>query len=203
MATAFHRQPFPTSCVTVKQMLIGIAAVLLFVCGLYQTELRACHADYYWKLGHYYKELGWTEKSRAALKQAVVIAPSSPAGHKASLYLNARIPVAPIGAEAEQANITAYNLNYYGRSDEAIVEFKKVIAAYPNFEWPYCNLSGIYIDRGRYEEARALLDKALAINPNYANAWRNLAQVNAYEGKQAEATKCRQKFEELLPVDIR
>jgi tetratricopeptide (TPR) repeat protein len=202
MSIALGRHPFDGYRKLFGSIGLGLAAVFLCNYCWLSTSLRENQADYFLRLGHFYKERGWTEKARHALEVAVRLAPTSEPGKYAALYLKARIPKEPISEEAEQANITAFNLHYAGHQQEAVTAYKKTIAAYPNFEWPYGNLACIYIEQGRYKEAIPLLKKALEINPNYANGWKNLASAYDCQGDHTSARECLKKLDKLLPSEL-
>jgi len=86
-----------------------------------------------------------------------------------------------IGLDPEYAG--AYNdIGFYlvalGRADDAIVWFKRAIAAKRAEEprqIPYVNLGKLYLERRDYAQALALLEEALEIDPGNVEA-RELAQ---------------------------
>lgn len=123
-----------------------------------------------------YKAKGWTEKARESLTKAMQL-DSSAIGFKALMYLRSRLPAHFQTPEAEQLNISGYNLSYSGQQPEAEQVWKDCIKRYPNFEWPYSNLAGQYMEAGHPEKALPLLEKAVDINPYYTNALRNLSDT--------------------------
>lgn len=153
---------------------------------------------FWYALGISYKDKGWTEAARICMQVANFANPWSEFAKRADAYSKARLPAHPISEEAQQGNIEGFNLDAEGRTDEAIVVFKSLIARYPDFEWPYNNLAGIMLDNNDPEAARVLSSKALQINPYYANAHMTLADALQRCGESEEASKHRAKATELI-----
>jgi type IV pilus assembly protein PilF len=139
----------------------------------------------YYQQGVLYKAYGWTEKARESMIQAQHF--DSKTKDKAKLYIRTHLPLYPISKDAEQMNIKGYNLMASSKTDKAIEAFKKCMAKYPEFEWPYGNLGSLYIKLGDFDQARVYLDKAIAINPDYINALRHLAELELRQGHRKEA----------------
>lgn len=66
-----------------------------------------------------------------------------------------------------------------GRSDEAIVVFKTLVADHPELPEPYNNLAVLYAARGDYAAARDALLSAINTHPSYAIAHENLGDIYA------------------------
>jgi tetratricopeptide (TPR) repeat protein len=72
-------------------------------------------------------------------------------------------------------------------SDEAIAEFKKVIAINPNYKFVHYNLGVSYSKKGMKDEAIAEYKKAIEINPDDAFAHYNLGIHYGIKGKYVVA----------------
>lgn len=147
-----------------------------------------------------FKARGWTERSRESLMRAIELDKGS-IGFKALSFLRAKLPAHVQSPEAEQSNIVAYNLRYSGRKSEAEKAWKSCIEKYPNFEWPYSNLAGFYLDEGRPEAALPLLEKALEINPYYTNGLSNMSETQMQLGHKDLAIKFMNQAAESSPED--
>ncbi|MBY0548344.1 MAG: protein kinase [Candidatus Obscuribacterales bacterium] len=161
------------------------------------TQLQARN---FYEQGVEYKARGWTEKSRESLLRAIELDKGT-IGFKALSFLRAKLPAHVQSLDAEQANILAYNLRYSGRKLEAEKEWKKCIARYPNFEWPYSNLAGYYLDEGRPADALPLLEKALEINSYYTNGLSNMSETQLQLGHKDLAIKYMKLAAESAPED--
>lgn len=73
--------------------------------------------------------------------------------------------------------------------DQAIEEFRKVLAAYPDNYNTYMNLAEIRNYQGRYRLAVYNLKKALAYNPGWGKAKKMLASVYERDGQYQNAIK--------------
>ncbi|MBX9693560.1 MAG: tetratricopeptide repeat protein, partial [Cyanobacteria bacterium] len=155
--------------------------------------------DAYYELGIKYKDVGWPEKSREALHRAIGLDPGGETGTKAQRYLDACLPRYPIKDDAEKRNVEGFNQLMSGDIEGAKKTFQSLIEDYPSFEWPYGNLSSVYIEEKKADSARQLLDKALEINPNYLNGWLQYVDLYELEGNTEEAIKCLTRAEELSP----
>ena len=146
-------------------------------------------ADFYFALGLQYKDSGWVERARTALKKAAQLDPNGNVGHSSEVFINIAIPKNITSEDAIMGNITAYNLMAASRSEDAVKKFRELIKDYPNFEWPYGNLGSMYLDDARYDEAEALIDKALSINPCYLNGLRSKIMILKRTHRTAEERK--------------
>ncbi|HEY9760420.1 MAG TPA: tetratricopeptide repeat protein [Oculatellaceae cyanobacterium] len=131
--------------------------------------------DEYFTLGKHYKAIGWTEQARDALQFAMEQGANTTAGEEAARFLRTKIPKFPVPLYAEQRNIEGFNQMNAGEVGTAKEIFEELIEEYPDFEWPYGNLSALLLQEGRTSEAIKLLDKALAINSYYVNGWLRMA----------------------------
>ena len=171
-------------------------ALILLVC---MEALNVIMGPKFWyELGVTYKDRGWTEAARMCMQASNIANPWSPYGKRADAYRKARLPAHNISQEAQDANIDAFNMDAAGRTDDAIIAFKALIAKQPDFEWPYNNLAGILVEHGQYEDAQLLSSKALQINPYYANAHATLADALDHLGQPDQANKHRAQAYELI-----
>ncbi len=144
----------------------------------------------YYKMGVNYKLVGWPEQAREALSRAIKADPNGAAGKNASVYLTAYLPLKSQPQAAIDQNIMAFNQMVSGKDNDAIAAFKNCIEKYPDFEWPYGNLSSIYTRARRFKEAQAIVQTALDFNPNYLNGWLHLARALAADGDKVAAMRC-------------
>jgi predicted Zn-dependent protease len=66
-----------------------------------------------------------------------------------------------------------------GRTDEAIVLLRALLADYPELPEPRNNLAVLYAKKGEYAQARDELERAVQAAPDYAVAHENLGDVYA------------------------
>lgn len=158
-------------------------------------------ADKYYELGTKYKDAGWILQSKMALAKAISLGAGTDIGAKAQRYMDTKLPRNMVPAEATQRNVTGFNQMFGGDNKGAKQTYEELIAEYPDFEWPYSNLSSIYIKEKNYERAKELLEKALAINPSYINAWLHLADVFEKSGDLDGALNAVQRACDLDPDD--
>lgn len=155
----------------------------------------------YLSLGIKYKSLGWTEQARDAFTFAHEIDEAGDVGATARRYLKTKIPRYPVPLVAEQKNIQGFNLMAMGDTHAARKTFEELIKQFPDFEWPYGNLSVIYLEDGQTLEAKELLARALKINPNYVNGWLQLATAKGLEEDFDGAEECINRALESDPED--
>ncbi len=151
------------------------------------------NAANYLYLSGQYKTAGRIELSREAAQRALAVDPKGTVGEKARRFIKSRLPLHTVSSEAEQRNIVGVNQLMHGERSEAISTFTTLIKDYPDFEWPYANLSLAYLETNKLDSAESLLKQALAINPNYAAAWFTLSQVKEKQNQAKEAANCKSK----------
>jgi tetratricopeptide (TPR) repeat protein len=157
-------------------------------------------AKYYY-LGVYYKQKGRTEYSRAALQEAIR-RDKGEIGFKALSFLRSHLPAHPISQEAEQLNIEGFNLLHKGKDYTGAERvFRQCIARYPNFEWPYSNLGGLFVQLGQPGKGLPFLEKATQINPFYTNALRCLSDAHSALGHRDKAIQYLKDAVESDPSD--
>ena len=66
-----------------------------------------------------------------------------------------------------------------GRTDEAIAQFRTLVADFPELPEPRNNLAVLYAKKGEYRLARDELERAVQAAPDYAIAHENLGDVYA------------------------
>ncbi|MCC7527503.1 MAG: hypothetical protein IT342_03205 [Candidatus Melainabacteria bacterium] len=98
-------------------------------------------ADKYFELGTRYKDLGWIFQSKMALAKAIQLAGGTEVGLKARRFLDTKLPKNSVPAEATQRNVLGFNQMFSGNKGAAKKTFENLIAKFPDFEWPYSNLS--------------------------------------------------------------
>ncbi len=158
-------------------------------------------ADKYYELGTQYKDMGWIFQSKMALAKAIQLGAGTEVGIKAQRYLDTKLPRNSVPAEATQRNVLGFNQMFSGDKAAAKKTFEDLIAEFPDFEWPYSNLSSIYIEEKNVEQAKSLINKALEINPSYLNAWLHLADAYELEKDHAGAMQALERACELDPDD--
>ena len=100
------------------------------------------------------------------------------------------LPAHQVPQEAIQMNIDGFNSLATGNIAAAEKTWKEAFAKYPNFEWPYSNLSIVYIRQNQWSEAESCLYKAIVINPFYTNAFLRLAVVKKTKSDISGAKSC-------------
>jgi len=76
-----------------------------------------------------------------------------------------------------------------GRTDEALIEFKRALAANPGFVDAHVNLAGLLTELGRTEEAAAHYREVLVHRPDRADLRLRLGLLLVDQGKAAEARR--------------
>jgi len=159
----------------------------------------------YYTLGINYKKLGWTEQARDAMTFAVETGADSREDAavvmSARLFLKTKIPRFPVPLLAEQKNIEGFNLMATGDAQGAILTFEELIREFPDFEWPYGNLSVLYLQEGKLDRAKELLKIALDINPDYVNGWLHMATARVLDSDIGGAAKCIERALQSDPTD--
>lgn len=156
-------------------------------------------AQEYFDLGLRYKECGWTEQARDALKYSMERDPEGDVGKRALGYLRSKIPRHPVPLLAEQSNIEGFNQMVSGDTAGAKKTFCELIRTHPDFEWPYGNLGSLYVREGNLELAEETLVKAVEINPYYVNAWLHLSRANMLSSKFDQARYCLKRVHDIDP----
>ena len=72
-----------------------------------------------------------------------------------------------------------------GQLDAAIAEYRRVLAAEPNFFEAHCNLASALAAKGQLDGAIAALKKALSIRPDSVPAQRSLQALERQRGAGA------------------
>ena len=159
-------------------------------------------AEEYLKLGQEYIKIGWTEQARDALQMSVDFAAVDEDGFKISesaiKLLRSKLPRFPVPLYAEQKNIEGWNLLSTGNTAEAKQIFEDLIDEYPDFEWPYGNLSVLFLQSGDTQKAINLLKSALDVNKFYVQGWLHMATARGLELNFDAARKC---VDEALAID--
>ena len=86
-----------------------------------------------------------------------------------------------------------------GQVDEALEQFQKSLALFPNFVEAHSNLGAALFQKGHVDDAVAHYKKALEINPNYAQANYNLGLVLFEKGQVDDAIAHYRKAVEMNP----
>jgi tetratricopeptide (TPR) repeat protein len=159
-------------------------------------------AGTYLQLAQEYIKLGWTEQARDALQLAIDSAAQNEEGKKtadsAVKLLRSKLPRFPVPLYAEQRNIEGWNLLSAGKTAEAKQIFEELIDEYPDFEWPYGNLSVLLLQSSETGKAIDLLKTALSVNKFYVQGWLHMATARGLELNFDAARKC---VDEALTID--
>ncbi len=81
-----------------------------------------------------------------------------------------------------QRGVVLTNLN---RSDDALAQFRKVVAAHPELPGPHNNVAVLLAARGEIQEARLALERAIRTHPTYATAHENLGDLYSHMAAEA------------------
>jgi tetratricopeptide (TPR) repeat protein len=98
-------------------------------------------------------------------------------------------------ADAQTAYKAAMKLVNEGKTDEAISEFARALALYPQYLRALNDLGVLYLKLNRLDEAAAAFTHALSLNTRFHLPRLNLAQARARQGRYDEAIKL---FNQLL-----
>ena len=147
-------------------------------------------APEYYRLAIEYKKMGWIEQARDASVLAIENGGTTDVAKAARLFLKTKVPKFPVPLLAEQRYIEGFNQMALGDTGDARHTFEALIKDYPDFEWPYGQLSVLYLQEGRNEKAKELLKVALEINPDYVNGWLHMATANGLELDFEAAKEC-------------
>ncbi len=97
--------------------------------------------------------------------------------------------------------ILADNLNYAGRSDEAIALVKKAMRLEPTYQpWYLSTLGDAYTSAGKYEEAVKAYEQLLQRRPQSAFGHAGLIVNLIWLGREAEAREYAKKLMEIEPT---
>jgi tetratricopeptide (TPR) repeat protein len=98
------------------------------------------------------------------------------------------VPVpAPVPPQAAQQYAAALQLMKNGQTTDAELEFKHMVAVYPEFAGPQLNLGLLYLQASRLPDAEAAFKAVLERNPSNAIAGNELGIVERKLGKFTEA----------------
>ncbi len=81
--------------------------------------------------------------------------------------------------EAQARFVKGIALTDEGRTDDAIAQFRALVADFPELPEPRNNLAVLYAKKGEYRLARDELERAVQAAPDYAIAHENLGDVYA------------------------
>jgi hypothetical protein len=156
----------------------------------------------YYELGLQIRDAtGNNALARIALHKAIELDPGGNTGDLARKVLSARIPRYEPSDKALDLLRQAYILSKDHQYDQAETLFLACIRRWPEFEWPYKDLSSQYIVEKKYAKAEEVCRSLLKVNPNYARGWYVLGYARYCLGDRAEADECRKKARELDPAD--
>ncbi len=166
----------------------------------FKTSLAlAPRAEIYSDLGFTMTRLGKSEEARAAYQKALDLDPSCASAHfnlavsfvqagkfgEAESHYRQALPGRP---SAETHNGLGYVVARQGRTDEAVAEFRKAIAADAKFTPAYNNLAEALAKQGKLEEAAQYYRRSLEQKPS-AGVYNALGAVLRSLGKTDEAAE--------------
>ena len=112
---------------------------------------------------------------------------AAPSGTAASQAAEGSPADVPVPERAAQQYAQALQLMKAGRNTDAELEFKQLVAGYPQLTGPQLNLGLLYLRDSRLIEAEAAFKAALELKPTNAVAGNELGIVERKLGKFAEA----------------
>ncbi len=118
--------------------------------------------------------------------------PDLPAAAREAQAATALFPDAP-----QPSYILGLIAKTQGRSDDAILQFQRVLKIDPNDVGTNINLGQIYSQQRKYPEAIAAFRVALAAEPYNATALYNLGQALVRSGQREEGLRATTRFQEL------
>ena len=146
-------------------------------------------ADQYWILGIQMLDMGWPDTARQALQKVISLKPNGALAKKAKRTITTELPINDPPARALELNNKAWNLCHLGHSAEAQSLLEECIKDYPEFEWPYQNLSAIQAEQGLTNNAESTTRTLLEKNPKDIASWCNLASFQIQQGDNQAALK--------------
>lgn len=203
-----------------KYLLVGwlwYVGVLVPVIGLVQVGAQAM-ADRYmympmtglliiiaWSVWELSERLTGRKVILATLAAAVIFASTVLTIRQIRYWKNSMILFEhTIAVSPEASDIRNNYANFLkdeGRYDEAIKNFRIVLAQKPNMAEPYYNLGNTFRKMDRIEEAIENYKKAIKFKPDFVEAYYNLGTTSAQVGRLDEAFAAFQKALELKPKD--
>jgi tetratricopeptide (TPR) repeat protein len=88
------------------------------------------------------------------------------------------------------------------KPDEAIKDFEKAVALYPNYADAWANLGKLHLQKQAIEPARAALRKAVETDPKLVAPWVELGILAARDGQWKESAEFLDRAVKLDPVDF-
>jgi tetratricopeptide (TPR) repeat protein len=107
--------------------------------------------------------------------------------------------LASVESYAEANYLIGNSLLHQGQVDEAIMQYQKALALWPESAKAHTGLGAAYYKIGRLDEAIIQCQKALEINPDYADAHNNLGSSLFQIGRVNEAIAHFQRALEINP----
>jgi tetratricopeptide (TPR) repeat protein len=107
--------------------------------------------------------------------------------------------LANVEAHAEVNRLVGNFLLNHGRVDEAIIQYQKALAIWPECANAHAGLGGAFDKQGRLDEAIIEYQKALEIKPDFAEAHNNLGYCLFRNGQVNEAITHFQRALEIKP----
>jgi len=154
-------------------------------------------ADEYFELGNWYEETSDLSNARKALQRVIDLSPRSDLASRATRILALRIPLHDVPQEAiKRLQEAEGNMNI--RADQSRRAANKLIAEYPQFEWPHRIMAETELRVGKLDDARKAAQKALDINPQHATGLLTMARVCIADMDYAGASKYVRKASDLI-----
>lgn len=127
------------------------------------------NASQYYELSLWYEEKHMQNHAREACAKALALNPNEPLLTDCRRFMNTRVPRHEIPQDAID-RLRRLEPRLLMDHSEARKLAHKIIADYPDFEWPRRVLADIYLRDGDVENCKASLEAALKINPDYTQA---------------------------------
>ncbi len=155
--------------------------------------------DEYLSIAERYEKIGLAEPTRRILKHIRTTFPDSRAAITASLRLKTRVPVHEIKQDAQRKYLHAVRDGLLTNRTASKDAYEELLREYPEFEWPYANLSCIVLKEGDLARATDLVNRAITINQASLRAWACMARINLVEWKLDLLKKSADKMDKLEP----
>ena len=155
----------------------------------------------YFELGVVYRLTGWIELAKECLTKAESLADGQAVAVHAERLRRTELPRMTVPTEAIEGNIEGFNL-MQSEPEKAKRIFEKLMETYPDFEWPFTNLSKIYIKEGDFTKARGLAKYAHTVNPLLLRPIELLAHIELEEENDEQALKYFESLLELSPLNF-
>lgn len=157
-------------------------------------------ANQYYELCLWYEEKQMHNLARKSCQMALDLKPDDHLEANCKRFLNTRVPRNEVPQEAID-RLRRMEPRLLMDQGEARKLALKIVADYPDFEWPQRVLADIHLREGDIASCKSALEVALKINPEYTQAFAMMARALTVDMEYEEAQKYLQRAQEDMPGD--